>query len=167
MTDDFNNLSDERRAKIKAATRKLVTAAGGIESAAQVTRVSAASLSLYGLLHKEQFIPADAVGDLERDTGVPLVTRVLAELAGYDLVPRQGVADQTGHHDPMQLAVRLDSDAAAFASAVADMELDRRRDNHELDLCMEKAQRVVIRAQNIYDQLYRMRHPRDDRTGEV
>jgi len=165
MTDDFNTLSDERGAKLKAATRKLVTAAGGIESAAQVTRVKAASLSLYGLIHKDQFIPVDAVSDLERDIGMPLVTRVLAELAGYDLVPRQGGA--TTNRAPMQLAVRLEAAVAAFGTAVADMEEDGRRDAIELDACMEKVQRVIISAQNTYDHLYRMRHPRDDRTGEV
>lgn len=158
-TDD--TLPDDRKAKIKAATRKLVTQAGGQESAAQVCRVNAASLSFYGLPHRDQFIPADAIADLERDVGLPLVTRVLAELAGYDLVPRHGEAHSPA--DPMHLAVRLDADASAFGTAVADMEEDGRRDAHELDLCLEKAQRVIIRAQNIYDQLYRMRHPKPQR----
>jgi hypothetical protein len=163
MTTD-STLPDERKAKIKAATRKLVTQAGGQESAAQVCRVSGPSLAYYGLPHRDQYIPADAIADLERDVGVPLVTRILAELAGYDLVPRDGAG--LSNQDPMHLAVRLDADASAFGTAVADMEEDGRRDAHELDLCLEKAQRVIIRAQNTYDQLYRMRHPKGAKGGE-
>jgi len=159
------SLPDERKAKIKAATRKLVTQAGGVESAAQVCRVTGASLSYYGLPHRDQFIPADAIADLENDVGLPLVTRVLAELAGYDLVPRDG--DGLINRDPMQMAVRLDADASAFGSAIADMEEDGRRDNVELDICLEKLQRVIIRAQNTYDQLHRLRHGRGDHGGEV
>lgn len=72
---------------LKGATRRLVDACGGVESAAAVTRTGFQVLSKYGHPMQPVFAPVDVVADLEADAGMPLVTRALAALAGHVLVP--------------------------------------------------------------------------------
>jgi len=73
---------------LKAAFRRLAKLAGGMESAASITRVSFGQIAKYGRVHDEQFAPLDVVADLEADTGEALVTRELAGLAGYLLIAK-------------------------------------------------------------------------------
>lgn len=76
-------------AGLKAATRQLVTAAGGGNEGSKVTRVSQQVLSGYGSAnaeHAERFVPLDVIADLEAECGQPIVTRKLAELAHCLLV---------------------------------------------------------------------------------
>ncbi len=76
-------------AGLKAATRQLVSAAGGGNEAAKVTRVSQQVLSGYGSLgaeHAERFAPLDVIADLEAECGQAIVTRKLAELSHCLLV---------------------------------------------------------------------------------
>lgn len=72
---------------LKAAFRDLVKAVGGGSRAETLTRVNATLLSKYGAAHESVFAPNDVVSDLEEDCGDPIVTRVLAQLRGYDLIP--------------------------------------------------------------------------------
>lgn len=72
---------------LKGATRRLVEACGGVESAAAVTRTGFQVLSKYGRPQEPVFAPVDVVADLEADAGDPFVTRALAQLAGHVLVP--------------------------------------------------------------------------------
>ncbi|NMN56886.1 hypothetical protein FHT36_000764 [Xanthobacter sp. SG618] len=72
---------------LKGATRRLVEACGGLESAAAVTRTGFQVLSKYGRPAEPVFAPVDVVADLEADAGVPLVTRALAALCNHVLVP--------------------------------------------------------------------------------
>jgi len=73
---------------LKAATRRLVKEAGGVESAASVTRVGKSNLSDYGASQNPiTFGPIDVIADLESDTGAAYVTRALAQLAGCVLLP--------------------------------------------------------------------------------
>ena len=77
-------------AALKAATRKLLAAAGGGNEGAKATRVGQQVLSSYGSLgaeHAERFAPIDVIADLEAECGQPLVTRRLAELSNCLLVP--------------------------------------------------------------------------------
>ncbi|WP_173087330.1 phage regulatory CII family protein [Devosia sp. 1635] len=82
-------------AKLKAATRQLISTSGGPVDAARVTRVDHQGLSRYGSTnedHAERFMPADVIADIEAECGQPIVTRKLADLAGYLLVPVPQVA---------------------------------------------------------------------------
>lgn len=74
--------------RLKAAARALVKKAGGQESAAMVTRASHQTLSRYGLPDDVTFMPVDVVADLEADVGNPIITRMLADLAGYLLIAK-------------------------------------------------------------------------------
>ncbi len=73
---------------LKAAFRRLTKAAGGQESAASITRVDFQRIGRYGRPHETMFAPTDVVADLEADAGDPLVTRAMADLQGYLLVPK-------------------------------------------------------------------------------
>ena len=73
---------------LKAAFRRLTKTVGGQESAAGVTRVDYQRIGRYGRAHEAMFAPVDVVADLEADAGEPLVTRVMADLQGYLLVPK-------------------------------------------------------------------------------
>lgn len=141
-------------AAIKAASRRLVEQAGGVESAATVTRVGKSSLGNYGDVKNDHFIPADAIADLERDIGQPIVTRELARLAGYELRPVQGEAEPT---DLVVQIFRLDGVTAAVSMAMAKMEEDGRREPHELDEVCAALQIAIIKAQNAYDTACRLR----------
>ncbi len=89
---------------LKAAFRRLASQAGGQESLASITRVSQAQISLYGRppgsATTEAYAPVDVVADAEADTGEPLVTRALADLAGYILVKKPAAsAKPVDFHD--------------------------------------------------------------------
>lgn len=69
--------------ELKAATRQLIRKAGGLESAATVTRVRAhQTLARYASPNHAETAPIDVIADLEADTGDAGVTRTLARLAG-------------------------------------------------------------------------------------
>lgn len=78
------------RQALKAASKALVRAAGGVEAAAEFSRPNKTALSDYGRPEGDCFMPIDVVEDLEAIThgqvGHPLVTRHLAKRAGYALV---------------------------------------------------------------------------------
>lgn len=73
---------------LKAAFRRLTKSVGGQESAASITRVDHQRIGRYGRAHEPMFAPVDVVADLEHDAGVPMVTRALADLQGYLLIPK-------------------------------------------------------------------------------
>lgn len=111
-------LPPEKQA-LKAATARLVRAAGGQEAAVGFTRFARhQALSDFANPadeHAARFISADAIADLEAVThgtpGHPAVTRQLARLAGYQLVPmpkpRGGGADLACH---LQAIIRESAD---------------------------------------------------------
>lgn len=72
---------------VKAATRRLVTALGGIDAMAACTRATRTLASEYQSAHSERWIPADVILDGEMIAGEPLVTAALARAAGCALVP--------------------------------------------------------------------------------
>ena len=76
--------------KLKAASRALVATVGGAVAAAAVTRGDHQSVSRYGSAHPDnadRFMPIDVLADLESESEQPVLTRVLAEMSGYLLVP--------------------------------------------------------------------------------
>ncbi|UYN98382.1 MAG: hypothetical protein KIT02_10430 [Devosia sp.] len=81
-------------AAIKAATRKLISHAGGPVAAAAVTRGGHQNIGRYGSAQPddgERFMPADVIADLESECGQPVLTRALAKLGGHLLVPEPDV----------------------------------------------------------------------------
>lgn len=79
---------------LKAATRRLVEAAGGATAAAEITRGAHQHMSAYGSANPDQaerFMPIDVVADLESETEQPILTKALAKLSGFLLVPEPKV----------------------------------------------------------------------------
>lgn len=89
-------LKQDDYALLKTATRRLIAAAGGVESAATVTRVNKSALSEYqnpqSVTH---FMPVDVAADLEADTGVHFVTEALVRMAGGYMVGLTAVKSRT------------------------------------------------------------------------
>lgn len=77
---------------LKGAFRRLTKLAGGEEAAAAITRVDRQRIGRYGRPQEAMMPPVDVVADLEADTGEPLVCRVLADLAGFLLIPKPPVS---------------------------------------------------------------------------
>ena len=137
-------VSDADKAALKAATRRLLDAAGGLVSASMACRASKTSLGRFGSINDEQFIPADVIADLEADIGEPVVTRELARLAGHKLVPAQ--SSDPAPIDPARVAARIVCELGEFAAAVEAMDADRRRTPHELEACFAALDDVVQAA---------------------
>ncbi|WP_180897338.1 hypothetical protein [Martelella soudanensis] len=81
--------SEDNRARLKAATRRAIRAAGGGDSFQHVTRVAEAQLSKYGLAsedHAETFIPVDVALDADLEAGSPIITTAMAQAQGFRLV---------------------------------------------------------------------------------
>lgn len=83
-------------ADLKTAFKDLRKRIGKQDAAASLTRVSQQHISRYESLgddDREYFPPIDVVADLERECGVPRVTRRLAELSHCVLVDLPKVND--------------------------------------------------------------------------
>lgn len=83
-------LNEADYARIKAATKRLIKSHGSAEAAALDTRVSEGHLLKCHNGNPEfaaNFLAADCVADLERGAPEPYVTKALAALAGFVLIP--------------------------------------------------------------------------------
>lgn len=109
---------------LKAAVRRLTKGCGGQEAAAQVTRVDFQRIGRYGRPHEAQHAPVDVIADLEADSGEPMVTRVLADLQGYVLVPKPGArAVPVGIEHLGQVGREAGDVIAGLSDALADGEV--------------------------------------------
>jgi len=75
---------------LKAAFRRLVKAAGGLEAAEAVAGVSKASLSKWQSIDHDCFAPINVVLHLETEIGTPVVTREILRAQDYAAVPSEG-----------------------------------------------------------------------------
>jgi hypothetical protein len=78
-------ISDAWFHRIKAATRDLVKACGGVERTAELAHVSKSEVSRWQVATDESVLPIAAALVLEAECGLPLVTTVMAELNGRRL----------------------------------------------------------------------------------
>ena len=84
-------ITDAEIRGLKTVTLALIQEVGGLEAAAHVTRLHKTSLALaYDQNAPDRFLPIDAVADLERAAGKPIVTGHLAALQHYRLVAMPG-----------------------------------------------------------------------------
>lgn len=85
-----------RSATLKAATRRLVEACGGQESAALIPGMPISrhqSFSEAGnAAHPDRFLRIDVAALMEADCGLPLVTAEMAKATGHVLVPLPAIA---------------------------------------------------------------------------
>jgi hypothetical protein len=76
--------------RLKAATRDLIKHCGGIVRAGEISGYSKSEAGRWGNPGEPSTIPLLAIVRLEADCGVPLVTGVLADLAGHEIAPIDG-----------------------------------------------------------------------------
>ena len=106
---------------LKARWGQLVREAGGTEFAAELTNSYKSRISEYGARqHMDKFPSIDKIVDLELDSGLPIITRALADLHGMDLVQREAHAS-VGIHAHFARIVREARDVEIkMAEAMAD-----------------------------------------------
>lgn len=108
--------------RIKAATRDLVKACGGIERAAEIALVGKSTMGRFQHSGEEDIIPLTAVLALEADCGRPYITRVMADLNGRGLTDPEAERDVAGtlatHHN--NLMHKFAELTTSVASATAD-----------------------------------------------
>lgn len=105
--------------RIKAATRDLVKACGGVVRAGEVAHASKSEVSRWQSGTDPDVIPLTAVLALEADCSMALITSVMADLNGQRLVgdgPASAV-EVAGHHAEAlrSMADLISSGAAALA----------------------------------------------------
>lgn len=82
--------------RIKAATRDLVNACGGIERAAEIAMVGKSTVGRWQHAGEEDIVPLPAVLALEADCDRPYVTRVMADLNGRGLTDPEASREAAG-----------------------------------------------------------------------
>lgn len=120
-----NPVTDAAKFRIKAATRDLISACGGLERSATIAGVSASRLSqCQQASEMDSLISLPAMLALQADCGVPYVTAALAALEGRSL------SDPAAEAAASNLAGRYSATIAAagamltaMAEAMADGEL--------------------------------------------
>ena len=118
-------MSTARLYRIKAAQNQLIAVAGGIDAAVAMlgggTRYARSTVGRWNALDDGTLMPLEAVLALEAETGQPLMTAAMAELAGRRLAdPEPGTARQANvlaHHAEaiVQAGELMAAGAAAFA----------------------------------------------------
>lgn len=108
--------------RLKAAFRDLVALTGGVTRAAGITGQGASHLCEAGAPHSDRFPRADHIADLEAECGQPVVTRTLADMAGFDLVPRHvsAATPRSVHEHIARVIIEFSGVTASTVAALAD-----------------------------------------------
>lgn len=121
---------------LKIAFGELVGAANGLEAAATICRVGKSTLARYASLSPDDaacFAPIDVVRDLEELTGVPIVTRKLAQMAELALFDLPDAMPDVA--DLLVLSVRLAKEHGEVAAAIIRSLEDRKVTKGEAREC--------------------------------
>lgn len=112
----MRHFSEEAYLSLKRAVEVAYSMAGGVSLFALVTRVKSPNLSKYGSNseeHAQTFMPIDIAMDLDHAAKQPVVLGQMAEILGYDLVPKG-----EGIHTPRRI---VDGDAIDVMSEAMDL----------------------------------------------
>jgi len=141
-------LSTDNIAILKTATRRLVRAAGGVESAASATRVGKSILSDYqNPALTDHFMPIDVAAELEGDTGTDHVTQAMCRLAGgYFVRNKAGNIVDFSAHMP-ELGKSIGEVWSQTAVALADGKISD-SERHDLINRLDDSIAVMISARN-------------------
>lgn len=133
---------------IKAQCRKLVDAAGGPLQVAKISRANQGHISS-AISPNElvRFMAIDQIADLEAETGQPFVTKHLAEMAGYDLVPRHvRQPSATINQQLVTILSECGEASQSLAAAIADgsiTELERRQVSEQAREAIEALKTLI------------------------
>jgi hypothetical protein len=78
--------SEAHYLQLKAATRRVVRASGGVDAASLTTRVGMQRISTYQKAHEPDFIPIDVAADLMAESGDHAVLIAMARLLGCEVI---------------------------------------------------------------------------------
>lgn len=132
---------------LKKRWRELVKLCGGPADAVRLTRGSESRVSEAGAPDKMDRFPAlDQIADLEADCGKPVVTEMLADLLGYNLVPREGLKGTVTVADA---AVNLVKQIAAFQVMKAEAEADGKLTKDERAHIEASLQHLISKAHDL------------------
>ncbi|WP_180966876.1 hypothetical protein [Cohaesibacter celericrescens] len=109
MTDIGRVHSEETYLRLIGKVRELTRKCGGVECAADVTRVSFGTLSRYQRVQSPEYARIDVIIDLEKDCGVPVVSAAMARASGHALVK---LPDGVGRGDVVGTLGRLHAELA-------------------------------------------------------
>lgn len=109
--------------RMKAATRDLILMCGGIEGAAEITGLSVAMIGKCNNFADDSLLNPRAKASLEAHCGDPVVTRVEAELLGFEVCrsERRPVTTTASVHDSVaQISIEAAEVMRAYAEGCAD-----------------------------------------------
>lgn len=114
-------ISDAWFHRLKAATRDLVTACGGVVRAGELAHASKSEVSRWQTAADPAVVPIPAALALEAECGLPLVTTAMADLHGRRLTDGEDGGDCAGLFGRHAEAVRAAAEViSAGAAAQAD-----------------------------------------------
>lgn len=148
-------MSDAQYA-FKAAVRRAVKMAGGPNAATEVVRVDAPRLSRYGNHDQPEFAPIDVCFDLDRAAGDHVILRAWADLAGFDLTPRN--VDATINADLTHVAGQVAKEAGEVISRAIEAGADG-------DISPNEARVIDQEAADLQDRVVRLREVVRPRMG--
>lgn len=131
--------TEHQRRDLKTMTWSLLNAIG-LTAFAPLSRVQVSELSKYGSQNDERSIPIDVLFDAETVAQNPMVTRLLADMHGYRLVPKDAATDGAAAPASIDAVLRAIKEAgdvasvwlSAHADGVCDQK-DRRDIRREID----------------------------------
>jgi hypothetical protein len=132
---------------LKAATRRLIKAAGGVDHV--TTRVKKSTLSDYGNIEKpECFATIDVIADLEADVGEPIVSEVLAQLIEDGKRPAKDAA-----LNPVAHGAEVMMQLGRFTEEALKTLADGHIDDHELKRLISESEQLRLKADQLHDHL--------------
>lgn len=108
-------LPPEFKYRVKAATRMLVSKAGGIVIAGEIVGRGKSTVDRWGDPNSEEMIPLLAALALQQQTGLTLVTQAMAELQNLCLAPHASSEPATQF---LATQVRIAKEHAEYSVAV-------------------------------------------------
>lgn len=130
-----------RHQRLKAATRELQRAVGGLEAAAEITGKGKSQHGNYQNLSMPDFATIEAIADMEAvahgTPGFPQVTSLLCQMAGGVFVPLPEMPDTD--EAPAMFVMRLASELGAVSGSITDGLADNGKiDPHEAEASLRK-----------------------------
>lgn len=128
----MRSISDKQGKMLKGATLRSLTMAGGGSVVQHSTRINEKTLSKQASgsdEHEKTFAAIDVAVEIDMLAGTPIITAMMAEMLGYQLVPinTEGsghVAEALAQRDAVHLMVEAMDAIKVFNDAMADNHLD-------------------------------------------
>ncbi|MGH6773100.1 phage regulatory CII family protein [Brucella tritici] len=144
----MRTISDPERRTLKAATDGAYVLSGGISRILDFTRVSTSQLSKYasfGEDNTDSFAPIDVAVEIDRADKSPTITKEMAALLGFELVPVGIRSDIAASPAPIteKDAMRILKEGMDVSQAIVDALTDNRIDAAERKNIGKEARELI------------------------